>query len=141
MSERTLDRNDRDHRDRVDSGRIRLAWADFGGCTSADPDLFFPESGADTSYARSICRSCPVRRQCLDYALESGQKHGIWGGMTESQRRRLRRHAHPSNPADPAQPQDLAPTDQPVPAGQPASADQPPPANQAVRVRHLQLVR
>jgi hypothetical protein len=97
MSERTLHRHDRD---REDSGRIRLAWADFGSCTSADPDLFFPESGADTSYARSICKSCPVRRQCLDYALESGQKHGIWGGMTESQRRRQPRPSHPTQPGE-----------------------------------------
>ena len=76
----------------------RLAWADSGSCTNADPDLFFPQPGTDTSYARSICRGCPVRIQCLDYALQSGQKHGIWGGMTESQRRRLRRRSHPSNP-------------------------------------------
>jgi len=78
-----------------------LSWADFGSCTNADPDLFFPQPGADTAYARSICRSCTVRTQCLDYALESGQKHGIWGGMTESQRRRLRRRSHPSNTAAP----------------------------------------
>ena len=71
----------------------RLAWSDSGRCSTADPELFFPPPGADTSAARSICRGCPVRRHCLDYALETGQKHGIWGGMTESQRRRLRRPA------------------------------------------------
>ena len=86
MSERTLEHDN--------------SWADMGSCTSADPDLFFPPSGVDTAYARSICRSCPVRRECLDFALASGQKHGIWGGMTESQRRRLRRRTHPSNPIE-----------------------------------------
>lgn len=69
----------------------RLAWSYSGSCSTADPELFFPPPGTDTSSARSICRGCPVRRHCLDYALETGQKHGIWGGMTESQRRRLRR--------------------------------------------------
>ena len=118
-----------------------LAWADYGSCTNTDPDLFFPQPGADTSYARSICRGCPVRLHCLDYALESGQKHGIWGGMTESQRRRLRRRSHPSNPgvprddeveavelADGARPAELV--DAVVPA-EPVAAP----------VRHLQLVR
>jgi WhiB family redox-sensing transcriptional regulator len=106
-----------------------LAWADFGSCTNADPDLFFPQPGADTSYARSICRGCPVRIQCLDYALLSGQKHGIWGGMTESQRRRLRRRSHPSNPVE----QRVEPADvvEPVESAEPVTSP----------VRHLQLVR
>lgn len=112
-----------------------LAWADHGSCTNADPDLFFPQPGADTSYARSICRACPVRLHCLDYALESGQKHGIWGGMTESQRRRLRRRSHPSNPAtsrdDDIEAADLVADAE---AAQPAEPV-------AVRSRHLQLVR
>ena len=110
----------------------RLAWADSGSCTNADPDLFFPQPGADTSYARSICRGCPVRLHCLDYALESGQKHGIWGGMTESQRRRLRRRSHPSNPVvtrdDDIEVVELS--DDAVPA-EPVAAP----------IRHLQLVR
>jgi len=109
-----------------------LSWADFGSCTNADPDLFFPQPGADTSYARSICRGCSVRVQCLDYALQSGQKHGIWGGMTESQRRRLRRRSHPSNGGEPR--------------GEPAEVAEPIESFEAVapvtvRVRHLQLVR
>lgn len=70
-------------------------WADLGRCATADPELFFPQPGADSTVARAICRTCPVRRQCLEYALVTGQRHGIWGGMTESQRRRLRRH-HPA---------------------------------------------
>lgn len=109
-----------------------LAWADLGSCTNADPDLFFPQPGADTSYARSICRVCPVRTQCLEYALESGQKHGIWGGMTESQRRRLRRRAHPSNPVE-----RRGGLPQPAEAGEADATVEP----VAAPVRHLQLVR
>jgi len=118
----------------------RLAWADAGSCTNADPDLFFPQPGTDTSYARSICRGCPVRIQCLDYALQSGQKHGIWGGMTESQRRRLRRRSHPSNPA--AQRDDVESSES-VDAFDGGDAVDVAESVQPVRapVRHLQLVR
>jgi WhiB family redox-sensing transcriptional regulator len=77
---------------------VHMSWADRGRCTSSDPDLFFPRPGADTRYARALCRECAVRQQCLDYALTTGQRHGIWGGMTEVQLRRLRRSrvAHPA---------------------------------------------
>ena len=67
------------------------AWADFGRCSGVDPDVFFPRRGEDTSRAKSLCRQCPVRSECLEWALETQQKHGIWGGMTEGQLRRLRR--------------------------------------------------
>jgi WhiB family redox-sensing transcriptional regulator len=76
-----------------------LAWSEDGRCATADPELFFPRRGADTSAARSLCRACPVRDECLDYALETRQKFGIWGGMTEGQRRRLRRSAVPESAA------------------------------------------
>lgn len=73
-----------------------MAWANSGRCSGVDPDLFFPERGQDAGPAKALCRQCPVRAACLSWALDTGQKHGIWGGMTESQRRRLRRTA----PAD-----------------------------------------
>ena len=88
-------------------GRQPMSWAAHGMCASADPELFFPDPGADASEARAICRACPVRRICLDYALDTHQKFGIWGGMTENQRRRLRRDRddHPARPvALPAEP-------------------------------------
>ena len=78
-----------------------LVWSRFGRCDTADPELFFPQVGADNSLAKSICQACPVRRQCLDHALETKQKYGIWGGMTEAQRRRLRRDSRASHPARP----------------------------------------
>ena len=78
-------------------------WADFGRCVGVDPDVFFPRHGQDAAPAKSLCRQCPVRSACLEWALDTNQKHGIWGGMTEGQRRRLRRpiiaHAEPVEPA------------------------------------------
>lgn len=66
-------------------------WQDYANCLGVDPDLFFPERGASTREAKEVCRGCGVREECLEYALESGEKIGIWGGMSERERRRLRR--------------------------------------------------
>ena len=98
-----------------------MTWSLAASCDTADPDLFFPQPGADTSYARSICKACPVRRHCLDYALETKQKFGIWGGMTEAQRRRLRREDitanHPARPGSQRRAQVAAPLAEPVAVG------------------------
>lgn len=74
----------------------RSAWRERAACRGAATDLFFPvgaaEAAADeTRQAREICAGCPVRPQCLAYALASGQQYGIWGGSDEQERRRLRR--------------------------------------------------
>lgn len=68
-----------------------LAWQDYANCRGADADLFFPERGASTRKAKSICGECQVQDQCLDFAIEVGEKFGIWGGMSERERRRVRR--------------------------------------------------
>lgn len=68
-----------------------LAWQDLANCRGADPDLFFPERGASTRTAKSICRECSVRPDCLEFAIVSSEKFGIWGGMSERERRRIRR--------------------------------------------------
>ena len=60
-------------------------------CMGVDPDLFFPERGASTREAKEVCRGCVVKDDCLEYALDNGEKFGIWGGMSERERRRLRR--------------------------------------------------
>ena len=70
-------------------------WRDDAACRDADPDLFFPGGDvrsvlAQVKTAKLICRACPVRNTCLSWALDSGQEYGIWGGMTEDERRRLR---------------------------------------------------
>ena len=67
------------------------SWQDRANCLGVDPDLFFPERGASTKEAKEVCRGCVVREDCLEYALANGEKFGIWGGMSERERRRIRR--------------------------------------------------
>lgn len=69
----------------------QLSWQDFANCRGADADLFFPERGASTRTAKSICAACEVKGACLEFALVEGEKFGIWGGMSERERRRVRR--------------------------------------------------
>ncbi len=66
-------------------------WHALANCLGVDPDLFFPERGASTREAKEVCRGCVVREACLEYALVNGEKFGIWGGMSERERRRIRR--------------------------------------------------
>lgn len=73
-------------------------WRAAGACLSADPDLFFPISkGAVTdqqvTVALSVCAGCPVREQCLDFAMQTAEVNGIWGGTTPEERIRARRKA------------------------------------------------
>ena len=71
-------------------------WRSLAACLSADPDLFFPISStgpAERQIARAkvICSGCPVRRECLEFAVTHDQTHGIWGGTTPQDRQRDRR--------------------------------------------------
>jgi len=72
-------------------------WRDDAACRDADPDLFFPDvdhprsARSQVKTAKLICRGCPVSATCLSWALASGQEAGIWGGLTEDERRRLSR--------------------------------------------------
>ena len=70
---------------------LDTGWKDLSNCLGVDPDLFFPERGASTREAKEVCRGCEVRIDCLEYALQNGEKFGIWGGMSERERRRIRR--------------------------------------------------
>ncbi|MEI8050246.1 MAG: WhiB family transcriptional regulator [Actinomycetes bacterium] len=72
-------------------GQESQGWQAQANCMGVDPDLFFPERGASTREAKEVCRGCVVREDCLEYALGNGEKFGIWGGMSERERRRLRR--------------------------------------------------
>jgi WhiB family transcriptional regulator, redox-sensing transcriptional regulator len=67
------------------------SWQERANCLGVDPDLFFPERGASTREAKEVCRGCEVRVDCLEYALANSEKFGIWGGMSERERRRIRR--------------------------------------------------
>jgi WhiB family transcriptional regulator, redox-sensing transcriptional regulator len=73
-------------------------WREQGACLSADPDLFFPISSRGVSttqitQAKRICAACPVRERCLNFALDTRQEHGIWGGATADERKRMRRRS------------------------------------------------
>jgi WhiB family redox-sensing transcriptional regulator len=70
-------------------------WRDDAICAQTDPEAFFPEKGGSTREAKQICRSCDVRPECLDYALAHNERFGIWGGMSERDRRKLIRQLHP----------------------------------------------
>lgn len=70
---------------------LDLAWQDFANCKGADPDLFFPERGASTRRAKTICRECSVEAECLEFAIVSSEKFGIWGAMSERERRKIRK--------------------------------------------------
>ena len=72
-------------------------WRSRGACLSADPELFFPLSSVGPAVeqlnrAKSICTRCQVRAECLDFALATQQVHGIWGGTSEAERRRILAH-------------------------------------------------
>jgi len=69
------------------------AWMRRANCLGVDPELFFPERGASTREAKAVCHGCVVRGACLDYALARSEKHGIWGGTSERERRRIRLRA------------------------------------------------
>ena len=66
-------------------------WQSRANCMGVDPDLFFPERGSSTREAKEVCRGCVVRDDCLEFAIANGEKFGIWGGMSERERRRVRR--------------------------------------------------
>ncbi|NEK86824.1 WhiB family transcriptional regulator [Blastococcus saxobsidens] len=59
-------------------------------CAETDPEAFFPEKGGSTRDAKRVCTGCPVRAQCLEFALANDERFGIWGGLSERERRRLR---------------------------------------------------
>jgi len=75
-----------------------VSWQDRAACRGMDVSLFVgpdgerrPEREAREAKAKAVCASCPVRAQCLDYALGKSIKHGIWGGLNEEERARVRR--------------------------------------------------
>lgn len=72
-------------------GRQERSWQIQANCMGVDPDLFFPERGSSTREAKEVCRGCVVRVDCLEFAIANGEKFGIWGGMSERERRRVRR--------------------------------------------------
>ena len=70
-----------------------LSWREHALCAQTDPEAFCPEKGGSTREAKKVCQSCPVRTECLSYALDHDERFGIWGGLSERERRRLRTQA------------------------------------------------
>ena len=74
---------------------VDAGWRALAACRDSDPDLFFPGTGdqdvGKIATAKAVCASCPVREECLAYAVELNQTEGIWGGHTPAERRRIRR--------------------------------------------------
>ncbi len=69
-----------------------LAWQDRALCAQTDPETFFPNKGEPTREAKKVCLSCDVRSECLAYALNNEEKFGVWGGLSERERRRLKKN-------------------------------------------------
>lgn len=70
-----------------------LGWQERALCAQTDPEAFFPEKGGSTREAKRVCTGCEVRSECLDYALDNDERFGIWGGLSERERRRLKKEA------------------------------------------------
>ncbi|MFF8290461.1 WhiB family transcriptional regulator [Streptomyces sp. NPDC016309] len=77
-------------RDHPGGGPVTGFPLDQALCAQTDPDAFFPEKGESTRTAKETCMACEVRVQCLDYALSHGEQYGVWGGLSEKERRPLR---------------------------------------------------
>jgi len=67
----------------------RTDWFDDAACRDVDTDVFFPVSEAESGAAKAVCATCPVREQCLEFALEARPGDGVWGGLTAQERHRL----------------------------------------------------
>ena len=74
-------------------------WMSHGNCAQRDPSMFFPSDGVGVEIARKACEGCPVKTQCLEYAIAERIDHGVWGGCSERERRRIIR-SRQTKPAD-----------------------------------------
>ena len=72
-------------------GAAEQEWQEQALCAQTDPEAFFPDKGGSTREAKRICQACAVRDECLEYALLNDERFGIWGGLSERERRRLKR--------------------------------------------------
>ena len=97
-----------DHRSQVPVYVRTGNWADDANCLGMNPDIFFPTRGEDVARARAICRACDVQVECAHYALNQDDTlQGIWGGLTQRDRRRIRR-GKPRPAGGPGKPQGAA---------------------------------
>ena len=77
----------------LDGDAEELGWQERALCAQTDPEAFFPEKGGSTREAKKVCLTCEVRDECLEYALMNDERFGIWGGLSERERRKLKKRA------------------------------------------------
>ncbi|NJQ03935.1 WhiB family transcriptional regulator [Streptomyces zingiberis] len=77
--------------DFIAPGEQATDWRERALCAQTGPEFFFPVPGGSTREAKQVCRACEGRVECLEYALENDERFGVWGGLSEKERRRLRR--------------------------------------------------
>ena len=68
---------------------MKASWRQRAACRGVDPDIFYPVSDDDLEEAKAVCASCSVRQACLEYSLAAREREGVWGGLTERERRRI----------------------------------------------------
>jgi hypothetical protein len=94
-------------------------WQEHSACASSDGEAFHPQKGGSVKMAKRVCSGCEVRAECLEYALATDQRFGVWGGMSENERnkelKRRRTAAADLHRSEPAQPAQAEPTDDPSP--------------------------
>lgn len=78
----------------------QTAWMERAVCPQTDPETFYPEKGYSTRDGKAVCNSCPVRLQCLAYALSNDEEFGIWGGLTRPERKAFKATGRPVEEAD-----------------------------------------
>lgn len=96
----TTTRGQGDGRRRTADPDSVTGWMAEGTCRLHPPAVFFPSDGAGVDRARAICGRCPVAERCLEYALENRIEHGVWGGASERERRRILRRQRISVTSD-----------------------------------------
>lgn len=69
-------------------------WRDQALCAQTDPEVFYPDKGGSTKEGKKVCLGCEARLECLQYALDHQERYGIWGGLSERERRKLLRRRH-----------------------------------------------
>ena len=72
---------------------VEMSWKERSLCAQTDPEAFFPEKGGSTREAKKVCVGCEVRAECLEYALAHDERFGIWGGLSERERRKFKKEA------------------------------------------------
>jgi WhiB family transcriptional regulator, redox-sensing transcriptional regulator len=77
----------------LQGGEDEMSWQERALCAQTDPESFFPEKGGSTREAKKVCTGCDVKGDCLEYALAHDERFGIWGGLSERERRRLKKQA------------------------------------------------